>query len=926
MKKKLGIVVSILLVMVMLVGTLLACTKPKEEIGKGKKPEATESIDAGSALTEIFGLWIENNSFKGGNTLGWDLGFDYTSEGKNGIGIDFKGGITNEDNNDAFELSVVKTIADKTSPLLSVIFNKDAAYLKTANVSLKLPELKLGDVVLGTGEASKINGTLSTVMGLLSLAGSMLDDHAGTVTTTENGGVYTKEYNVGLDIYGGLSDLREMLEKAIGKDLTETIFTVVQALFENNTIKFKAVVTGLVWEETTKEKDDKIFYTYEMTGGNLDVNSINAGLQIGKTAYHNVAITGLGVIGEVPAIAVPTDFVEKSILKHQIVGEFKMNSATTNVATYAYQLNVEFDASNILKTIQECVLANSPTPLVNKIFKDQKGKIYMNIDHTCADTGCVDHAEGKFDGSLFTIAYDSATAAFDNNRVHVAVHAGALLPAELFKKIGQPALAKYIPDEYLSISVDPVVFSDAHDARKPKAAKKSNTANVSTSVQAEEVAPIDFGAIVSEIFGAITNPKGILTIDYKTIYNVVINKLGLTEAVKKDISEVLELLFPEVEVMTLNAVYTNGASLDTEFNGKDMFMTKKGDVKKTFIVGDAKAFAPMKGVYSFVMQDKSVVINSGSIQNAGNVSGVSAEFPVSYEEYLGMGRKNTALKDVSTVTANYIDINKANVTEVMTIMEVIGLDKTIIGIPQTVSLVVAGNSGTSMFAFFNHIADAVKAEGLSINLDFLKGLAIPTAIVKTDVTLTAVEKAEWSQAGIGSDAKHIDVAKTYSAKDTLVVEHSFTINYKGGATKVISNIEPVNVDLLFAAEDETTKERNIKFFVSNKMYFIYGMFVKTYDLKIDTKSAISQEAVSIAAGGSHVFASEIPNTATGQNLIQHTVLSKNIYDKFVAANPDNASVAFANGSYTLTIKNAGVYTLALTGAGYDSIVYTITVA
>ena len=413
MKKKLGIVVSILLVMVMLVGTLLACTKPKTEKGKDAKPEASESIDAGAALTEIFDLWIENNSFKGGNTLGWDLGFDYTSEGKNGIGIDFKGGITNADNNDAFELSVVQTIAGKTSPMFSVIFNKDAAYLETADVSVKLPELKLGDVVLGAGEPAKVNKTLSTVIGLLGMAGGLLDDGAGTVTTTKVGETYTREYNVGLDVWGAVGALRGLLEGALGKDLTNTIFTVVQALFENNTIKLKAVVTGLVWEETKKEKEDTIFYTYEMVGGNLDVNSVNVGLQIGKTAYHNVAITGLGVISEIPAITVPADCVEKSILKHQIVGEFKMNSATTNVATYTYQLNVEFDASNIFKTIQECVLAKSPTPLINKIFKDQKGKIYMNIDHTCAETGCVDHAEGKFDGSLFTIAYDSATAAFD---------------------------------------------------------------------------------------------------------------------------------------------------------------------------------------------------------------------------------------------------------------------------------------------------------------------------------------------------------------------------------------------------------------------------------------------------------------------------------------------------------------------------------
>ena len=923
MKKKFGIIISALLILVMLVGGLVACEKPKTEKGKDAKPAETETIDAGAALGEVFDAWVKDNSFKGGDILGWDMGFDYSLEGASNINIDFKGGITKSDKKDIFELTIAEEKAGVNTPLVGIIVDKDALVITCGGVSYEIAEINLAGVDISLGTDAQFNTSLETIIGLLSMAGGLMDDGTGSVTTTKVGDTYTKEYNVGIDIWSAVSSLKGLLEDALGVDKTNTLMGVLKSVFENNIIKIQAEVTDLVWKETKKDKEDTIFYTYAFKGGKITPAGITAGLQQGEVAYHKVALTGLGVINTLPAVVVPTKTTPISLLKHQITGEFSMNSTdgieSTKVAKYTYKMNIEFDLDNIVPTIIKCINEKSADAIIDKIFSEQKGKIYFDIFHKC-EAGCVPHLAGTdFDGSIFTLAYDPSEKAFNNTKVNVAAHLRAIIPADLFDSLGFGIVAGIMPEEYISFAIDPLVFTEISKAEKAAVKTSQNVASV-----AGDKNPIDISAVIKNILAGFTSKDGIVSIDFNSITDVLLTQLGLEQATVDLISKAIASLFPEIDTMSVNAVYANGAKLAPDFNGLTAYMAKNADVEKQFIYGQ-ESFRVMLGDYSYAMTEKSVNINSGSV-NIGNGSG--KDLPMSYNELMSIPRNNSNAEDKSTVSATYKTFDGADVTADLMITDIIGLDPKKIGTPQTIKLVVSGADGSYLLNFLNGLAGM--AGMIGVDLSFVRGISLPVDIIETEVTLTGVEKSEWTQKGIGTDANHIDTAKTYVSTDKLVVSQDYIITYVGGKTKTV-RIDPNDVDKLFTeeliVEQVSTKDRAFKTFAPNTLTYVYGLDSKEIELKFDVATAIDKQSIKMYSGLPYTFGSELDNKATEAKLVQNAATSKAIFDAFVKANPENASYtkAATKNAFTLTIKTAGTYCLTIVGEGKDSIEYTIEV-
>ena len=932
-----------MLVLVMLIGTLVACKEPeKTEHGKGSVPVGGES-SASIALPEIIGLWIEANSFGGEDILAWDMDFGYVQGENSNLSITFKGAITKNDNEDFFELSVVDNkSASEDKTVLGVIIDNDALYLSFSGSTMKLPELSISSLAIAAGTEEDFNSTLTTILDLIGVVAGLADDGTSTVAITKGAdGKYTKEYNLSIDIWAFLEDLelQDLLSKLLKDEngvpqveLANQIVDAIAGVLEGNVVKINATVTDMTLEEKFDEEEEDIYYYYKLVGGKVSPSSISVGLKDSEGKMHDIAISGLEIISTMPTLTVPTENVQEiSILKHQITGNFTMKNNTpaegvtnTVVSDYTYSINVEFSADDIIGTIAKCIVDKSADPLIEQLFRNQDGKLFIDVYHTCVP-GCVNHLSADdFEGSILTIAYDPAEEAFNNNSVYVSAHLKAIIPDSIFAAVGLPAelteaISLAIPD-MISFIIDPLLFYDMENG-------STSAATQSSLVEEGEKTPIDIGKLITDVIATITTPNGFVEIDFTAIKEVLFGALELDEATKTMIDGIMDSIFPDVTTLSINAVYANGAQLPEDFNGMTEFMKLNENTTKKFATlpfGLGK-MTPMTGEYNYtnVIDANNIKITSDILYNADGVQN-----PITHAEFMALLSAKDDTSSKARVKATYVGTDGKTYNSDFRIIGVKGLNPKIINEPQTVNLVLSRGSGASVFTLLD-ILGGILGESVPA-VAFLNNIFMPEAMVQTTVTLRDLQSEVWSQAGIGSDDNHIDSAKEYTHNDEIVTQFNFTRTFSGGVTEVYT-ANPTND--IFNTMNADTKTSTFKVYADATLNYSAknGKYTHEVAINFDEASVVSTEAINDKYTKDEIrFTKDILNNATNKYLTLTEANAKSIMDAFLITYPDVAEYAIEKEgnsfkAVVLTFKKTGEYNLTINGTAGDSIVYTITI-
>ena len=950
MRKKYGVVVSIMLALVLLLSTLVACVdETKKEKNKGVIP-TSGAVDASEAVADLFETWMLTNSYYGDNVMGWDVSFDYKNEDKSSITILFKGGITSDSNDDCFELSVIdnkSTETDKT--IVGLVLDKNAMYVNLMGKSFKAEELGLANVGIYNTTEEGFGNAVSSISTVLNLLCMVADDQTSSVEILKVGEKYTKNYNISLDIWSFLESMNiyDLLVDAMDMDPAQAkkIVDAVQALLENNIIKISGSIDNLELVETTNETEETIYYSYDFEGGSIITESIKLGLLDKNKSYHDIAIGGLKITNTLPTLSIPENSISISLLKHQLTGSFKMKSvvpasegveaASTTVSTYDYKINLEFSADNFIGTIIECINAKSVSPLINKILLEQDGKIYIDVYHECTNS-CVQHMSttsmfGKptfnFKGSVFTLAYDSTEEAFNNNKVYIAAHLKTLLPNNILSALGltstEAGLVKpAIPKEYVSIVLDPLVIMESAGMVTGNSSGAVNPPAPPTE------GGINVKDLITKMIQTLSAPNGTVEIDFTALTNILLNDLNLDKATKDMITKIIGSMFPTVNVLAVNANYTNGIALPEGFNGKTEFMLKD---KK----GTAKNFAssfmyktqphPMIGdfMYTNMIDENNVKMNSSILYDE-----LGVQKNISYKEVLNM-----ITNDNATVSAKYNTVAGSVVDVNMKLLGIIGLDETKIGVAQSVKLVL-GRSGNSTIFDLLDLVGSLGAEFMP-ELAMVNDLRIPDAVVNTTITIHNVTDS-WTQEGIGTEENHIDSVKEYT-KDDLVVS---TINHNKSYTDNDGNVVGTTTEVLesigqadiFTEANIETGLRAFKNFNVNKVNYktLDGFYTYEIAVKFDTQSITEKRTLDIVTGGKVFFGLEQTNALTGNIITLNADMYTKLWTIFQESNPDISTFEIVVTdnvlvSADLVIYKAGTYTVIIKGIMGDFIEYTINV-
>ena len=887
MRKKLGIIVTVVLVLTMLLTTLIACSEDvvnKEVSGKDDIVLAG-SISAGDILGDLFNSWLAESGYDANNNangdMGWDMNFGFSEGANSDLAINFKGAITNNNNNDAFEIGIVdnKKQGDAKN-IVGIVVNHEALYLTLAGEHYKMKEIGIDafSSSLATGTADSINKVLDFVSMGLSALGMFTDSGSEFSATKQADGKYTMDYEARIDIWGGLGGILGMLEDFIPAGTVDTISSIIQGTFQDTIIVVTGALKDMELKETITETDSAIKYSYTFTGGVIvaDNTVITVDSRDGKD--YNIALEGVDLSEALPEINPPSSNVRDiNILKHQFTGEFNVKvpdaiGGDSTLATFTYNVNIELNEKNFIKSIGESIKAKSTTPLLRSIFeKGSTGKLLIDVMHTCGAT-CIDHMRDATDGVILTVAYDPDTVkGFGNGKIYIAADLQTIIP-NLKDLVGEENI-KYIkpllPADYVSFIIDPMVFGEIEDAKNLNKTPKRSSRTQSVSSTTETKTPtIDVVSILINLIGSFTTSStangGALEVNIDNILNNVVKKLNVDDATMKTINQILDLLFPGANKLSFSVNdYVNGedADFNKELDVKSEFLEKTPGVRKSFAVSGGTP-VPI-GAKDPVIAEGSKELNginpkiSTSAVTLYDAEGKNTH--VSYSEIMNLvldGKSGTS----STVRINYTDIDGTAQVASVPITGIVGLNPSIIGTPQTFKLILSKTNGDSFYPWLTNLTELMGGDfvrpiiegliktDLTPIIELINGIVLPEMMVDYTVTLSALESEKWSQDGIGADDKHFDANKTYKAGDSIVTKFKYTYTYtdKTLAPKVY-DAEPNNLEYNFSGEAAGTLDRKIIMYKSfNVNYSVLGGNIRqTLPLKFDTSSAHDKKEITM---------------------------------------------------------------------------------
>ncbi len=539
MKKKFSFAIVIVLLVSMLTLVLVACD-PKD-------PESFSAVDSMTVLEEIWDAWSIDNFQTATDTLGIDVNVNLKGEGKD-INFVLQGGISsNASVKEGLRLAIVNNFANKT--IAEVISNSDGTFVYADGLNdkpLKINEIKF------QGIGSIINETLGFSVGdlagllkmpIINLVNDAINMEGSCITVRP----VLKEknsYDVNYTFDFKLNSLIDGLMSFIPG--SEEIFESVKAELNDVSIYFDIKTAGNQREKVVKPAKGAPKYNYK--GGKLTDMKIAAKVGTSEMTV-NCGVGGFKMLNSIPVISTPTEFIDfdNFILPSNLNGTFNLKDKNGDIlGKYEYTANFDFNKTQIFSSLIECAVKQSAMPIVNKMFKDESGKIYIEVKHICDNSCTINHLSND-SRPLLTVAYDPNS--FGTNRVYFAFNIRGSVGADFAEKISEmindgtlvsaQEILDLLPKEDLIFSIDPSSYI--------KKAEVSSTDNIILpQIMAEDSSnTVAFAEIVNRILQA-----------------------DIFAEYKDTIAKVLDIVFPNVDSIDYTVVHTNKHITDWDIKAK----------------------------------------------------------------------------------------------------------------------------------------------------------------------------------------------------------------------------------------------------------------------------------------------------------------------------------------------------------------------
>ena len=838
MKKKLGIVLSIMLAIVTMLSMLVSCTPKNTDTTTDKnKGKIDSAINEMTVLSDIFTGWLVENNWEDGAVMGWDVNADFTTDvaDVNDLAIVFKGGINNA-GDDLFEIKVInKSFEDKVEFGIQVLANQ--IHITVAGANYTSNEIGINDFadinIAADGTVSKTIDTMVTLLSSVVAGGVTINSNSFSLvsgTENEDGAIYDVTSDIDINIYQAI----EGVLGSVTLDNKDQILDAIKPILGNVIINMNVVtnnrVLGVEVKESSKETDGVTdttkVYVYKLSTGTVDKSAFNIKVAVGDDVY-SVKVNNMQIGNTMPTVVVPEISTEIFLLKHTLDGSIvSKNTEGKIISKYDYELNVEFSAQDLIQAVLKSIEEKSAVSVIDLIFASQEGKLYFDLSHDCAtsEVGCNGHmtttgvVDTNFNNSLISIAYDKSS--FTNKNIYGSVNIAGLLPGD-FKEtlstiltslnagvsgdLAWSFLQTYMAKD-VSFVIDPLMLKEYYTTG-------NITVDSIASVAAEEKPEFDIGSIISKIdfgqviSGLVTNLKdGVLDIESKSIRDLVAGlKLeGTTATVVDSLLDLIIGTADGVDSISINANYLNGnygpANIRESFvEGKDF---TKGE--STAPIGSDVVYKTTnESVHIFGEKDMNYDLQDAD----GNI------LPFTHDELMsGVGGVINRYKS-RYVKGTYTDILGNEVEKNIYIMEIKGLDETLIDVEQEITLILSRGTGNGIIDLLDNLLPILVQ--LKV-LPTMPNIAIPELAITTKITLRNYINEGWSQDHIAEGIR-LDETKEYNNGDKVGIEQRYVRKYSGN-TKVefiptisYEGIDSSNNDFVFSNQLNTIDGATINY-------------------------------------------------------------------------------------------------------------------
>lgn len=859
MKKKFSFVLAIIMVVCTLAIALVACA-PKD-------PDPFMAADSSKELGNIWDAWAKEHMNVTGNTLGINANINLKNSDTD-MSIALQGGITQEKNTkEVLRLAIAnnKKTGDNKNIVDIIINDTDGLFVNIDGLSqkpIKISELKLSSIgdLLKDGLDMSISDILPAIKpAVVELINFALDDSKVTVDPVKNKKEYDVKYTFTVQVDALVNSILDMINLQMSPEV-ESIVKEVKGMLENVNLKFTVDTTGNT--QTKVKKPAKNAPKYEYKGGKMTDLKI-------EVEGMTVNATGINLTNSIPNIAIPTDTMDldTALLTSRLNGTITMKDENGNsVGDYTYTINLDFEPIQLITTITECVNTGSADPIIKKMILDQKGKLYIDVAHKCGENCKINHisASKEVSGSIMSVAFSPED--FGNNRVYVSADLRTIITTDLLHALdiwGVDGIIKgQLKEEQYQFSFD---FAEYLNIVKMRAEADNSESEPTPATMGfglvSDSNPFSIGNMISEIVKGLQNDQK-LTLKADDIRGIVetirpmLKENDPEEGTYWTILKIVNGLFTGANSVTFTGEYSNGEAF--EQNVFELYTKDK----------------------NFGMEDKNNKVIKGEVTEwdkdaAGNVK-IYKDTTGAVDEYIynANGGYNTQTyeiwQNVINKKADYskqvVKVKIPNIVDeeaqdvYMNIIDIVGLDKNLSGVPQNVKLVLSagadsiknGGVGSSINNLFASLSSLLKMGGSFIEGDMTPIIAIldslipPEVIISTTITIKSVKEITWDQSKVAGidNAQIIDPEKTYARNDDsnkISVKNHVKVQFVDGT------YEEMDVTALNYVNYVDANNKITAWGTFDLEFFAYGITEKV-TVKMDDSIGTDNQTVSLVLG------------------------------------------------------------------------------
>lgn len=924
MKKKFSIVLAAILVVCTCAIALVACAP--------KNPDPFTAVDSSAALNDLWDAWAKKNMTVSGNTLGINAKVDLKNADAD-LSVILQGGISQDTKNDVLRLAIAnnKKTGDNKNIVDIIINSANGLFVNIdglSNKPIKIEEIKLpsiGDLLNGMGMSI---GGLSEIVkpAIVELINSSLDSTKVVVDPVKNGQKYDVTYTFTAQVSKIIDAIIEIAVQGDITPETESVIAEVKNIVGGINLQFTAKTTGN--DRIKVKKPAKGAPKYDYRGGEITELNIDV-------AGMDVNATGISLSNNIPAISIPTDTIslDKALLTSRLNGKITLRDSNgKSVGDYTYTINLDFEPIQLITTITDCVAQQSADPIIKKMLLDQKGKIFIEVNHTCGTSCKTTHVGGKkMDGSIIAIAFSPED--FGNRRVYVSLDLQTIVNDSLLSDMIGISLNSLFPAYYTQFSFDLVQYMDLI---KTRTETPTTTPEATPEVAAmglglvSDNSPFSIGNMVTSIIRGLKDDQElqIKLDDVRSILDEFVRPMlkesDPSEGTYWTILKAVNSLFQGVDSIAIDGVYSNGESYDN--NILELYKRKNANEMKEFcdaskpdehanhkiIKGEVTDWDKDDAGNVKIYQGKSNDLNSNIYESNGQYK------TISYGELMELVVDKYSTSEKNTVVIRFTDINGELVESRMNIIEIAGLAPNVYT-EQEVSLVLsAGNAANRSAGIGSNINNIIGAlQGFSTlvpQLAMLKELATPEVVVKTNITISEVESVVWDQtkvSGITEAQKH-NSEKIYANGNDLSDKHHLTVTFVNGTVH--------EADVQANNTSEFVKNNKVTAWGTFTMQFAAFGYTEELEVKMNDALGVDNQTISLLlSGGSvtHKISSSVKNNVIGGSMKLQEGETMNVVAEFANANgfTYEATSSFLGwNGVNITFNKVGTYNLSLKGA------------